>query len=47
MTTDLWIELLARARLAGVHTLESLQELASIRFSKPPRRRIRVVEVRA
>lgn len=47
MTADLWVELMARARLAGVHTLESLTDVASIRFAKPPRRRIHVVEVRA
>ncbi len=47
MTADLWIELLGRARLAGIHTLESLQEYASLRFSRPPRHRIHVVEVRA
>jgi DNA polymerase-3 subunit epsilon len=47
MTADLWIEILGRARLEGVHTLESLCEIAKVGRSKPPRHRIRVVEVRA
>ncbi|MFI5317114.1 MAG: PolC-type DNA polymerase III [Myxococcota bacterium] len=47
MTADLWIELLARARLAGVHTLEALSELAAVGEPKPRRRRVHVVEVRA
>jgi len=46
MTADLWIELVARARLAGVHTLESLREVAGVGDPRPRRRRVRVVEVR-
>lgn len=46
MTTDLWIELLARARLGGVHTLERLRKLAQVKATppKPARSRVRVVE---
>jgi DNA polymerase III subunit epsilon len=47
MTADLWRELLGRARLEGMHTLESLSAVAAAGRSKPPRRRIHVVEVRA
>lgn len=47
MTADLWIELQARARIEGIHTLESLSELAAVGQSKPARRRVHVVEVRA
>lgn len=47
MTADLWLEILGRARLEGLHTLEALQAVAGVGKSKPPRRRIHVVEVRA
>jgi len=47
MTADLWIELQARARLEGLHTLESLREVAAVGDPKPARRRVHVVEVRA
>jgi DNA polymerase III epsilon subunit-like protein len=47
MTADLWIELQARARIEGIHTLESLSEIAAVGQSKPARRRVHVVEVRA
>jgi DNA polymerase-3 subunit epsilon len=45
MTADLWIELCGRARLAGVHTLESLRAQAEVKTGRAPRSRIRVVEV--
>jgi DNA polymerase-3 subunit epsilon len=38
MTADLWLELIERARLAGVHTLESLRLLSEV---GPPRRQAR------
>jgi len=44
MTADLWIELLARARLAGVHTLEKLRKVAEVKTTPPARSRVRVVE---
>jgi len=47
MTADLWIELLGRARLEGVHTLESLRAQAEVKTGRAPRSRIRVVEVPA
>jgi DNA polymerase-3 subunit epsilon len=47
MTADLWLELVGRARLEGIHTLESLARMAGVGAPKPPRRRIHVVEVRA
>ena len=47
MTADLWCEIVGRARVEGLHTLESLRVVAGIGKSKPPRRRIHVVEVRA
>jgi len=47
MTADLWIELVGRARVEGIHTLESLFALAGLRAPKPARRRIQVVELPA
>jgi DNA polymerase-3 subunit epsilon len=47
MTADLWIELVGRARIHGVHTLESLRAQAEVRTGGAPRSRIRVVEVSA
>ena len=47
MTADLWLELQGRARLAGVHTLESLREIATVGHAKRRRRRVHVVEIRA
>jgi DNA polymerase-3 subunit epsilon len=45
MTADLWLELLARARLAGVHTLEALRKVAEVRTGRAPRARVRVVDL--
>jgi len=47
MTADLWIELVGRARVGGIHTLESLRGIAGLRAPAPARRRIRVVEAHA
>src|SRR5262245_11759168 len=47
MTADLWIELVARARLQGFHTLEALRHVAGVGPSRPRRRRVHVVELRA
>ncbi len=44
MTADLWIELLARARLAGVHTLEKLRGISELASAPAARPRVRVVE---
>lgn len=44
MTADLLIELLARARLGGVHTLEQLRGLAELGSPRASRSRRRVVE---
>lgn len=44
MTADLWIELLARARLGGVHTLEALRKFAELKTTSAKRSRVRVVE---
>jgi len=46
MTADLWLELLGRARVSGVHTLESLRSLAAVGPAKRRRRRVHVVELR-
>ena len=45
MTADLFIELLARARLGGVHTLEKLHELSALGTARATRSRVRVVEI--
>jgi len=45
MTADLWIELVARARLGGVHTLEALQKLAEVKSGAARRTRVRTVEI--
>jgi DNA polymerase-3 subunit epsilon len=47
MTADLWIELVGRARIHGVHTLESLRAQAEVKTGRAPRSRVRVVEVSA
>ena len=47
MTADLWIELVARARLQGFHTLEALRPLAAVGPSRRRRRRVHVVPVTA
>jgi len=44
MTADLWRELCGRARVEGVHTLESMLPLAGLRAPKRARRRVHVVE---
>ena len=44
MTADLFVELLARARLGGVHTLEKLRPLCAVNTARPTRSRVRVVE---
>ncbi len=44
MTADLWIELVARAKLGGVHTLEALRVLAEAKTGAARRSRVRVVE---
>ena len=44
MTADLWIELVARARLGGVHTLEKLRKIAEVKTTPASRSRVRVVE---
>jgi DNA polymerase-3 subunit epsilon len=46
MTADLFVELLARARLAGVHTLERLRKIGELKRTPPARARsrVRVVE---
>jgi hypothetical protein len=44
MTADLFIELLARARLGGVHTLEKLRGLSELKTGRATRSRVRVVE---
>lgn len=45
ITATLWWELLGRARLEEIHTLESLREAAEPRRSRPKRRPRRVVDV--
>jgi DNA polymerase III subunit epsilon len=45
MTADLWLELIARARLAGVHTLEALRKVAEVKTGRAPRARVRVVDL--
>jgi DNA polymerase-3 subunit epsilon len=45
MTADLWLELLARARLAGVHTLEALRKVSEVKTGRAPRSRVRVVDL--
>ncbi|HTO06450.1 MAG TPA: hypothetical protein VMR86_05270, partial [Myxococcota bacterium] len=47
MTADLWLEIVGRARIEGLHTLEALRAVAGLRRSKPRRSRVHVVEVRA
>jgi DNA polymerase III subunit epsilon len=47
MTADLWLEILGRARLEGLHTLEALRSVAGLKRSKPGRSRVHVVELRA
>jgi DNA polymerase-3 subunit epsilon len=47
VTAVLWRELLLRARLHGVHTLEALAELARPRRGRPRRPRRRVVDAAA
>jgi len=47
MTADLWIELVARARLQGFHTLEALRGVAGVGPRRPRRRRVHVVELTA
>ena len=47
MTADLWVELLARARLGGVHTLEDLREISGLKTARSTRSRVRVVEIPA
>jgi len=47
MTADLWVELVARARLQGFHTLEALRGMAGVGPGRPRRRRIHVVPVTA
>lgn len=44
MTADLWIELVARARLGGVHTLEQVRKVAEVKTTPTSRSRVRVVE---
>jgi len=44
MTADLWIELVARAKLGGVHTLEALREVAETKIGGKRRPRVRVAE---
>jgi DNA polymerase-3 subunit epsilon len=44
MTADLFFELLARARLAGVHTLERLRKIGEVKAARATRSRVRVVE---
>lgn len=47
MTADLWIELVARARLGGVHTLEALCGVCEAGTGAKARRpRVRIVETR-
>jgi DNA polymerase-3 subunit epsilon len=45
MTAALWWELLGRARLRGVHTLEGLTDWASPRRGRPRRPPVRTVDV--
>ena len=47
MTADLWREILGRARLEGLHTLESLFAVAGLLRARQQRRRVHVVEVHA
>ena len=47
MTADIWIELVARARLQGFHTLEALGTVASVGRARRRRRRVHVVEMTA
>jgi len=47
MTADLFIELLARARLGGVHTLEDLRAISEVKTTRAARSRVRVVEMPA
>jgi DNA polymerase III subunit epsilon len=47
MTADLWREIVGRARVQGLHTLEALRGVAGLRRSKPRPRRVHVVEIRA
>jgi len=42
MTADLFVELVARARVGGVHTLEGLRKLGELRTTPRARRRSRV-----
>jgi hypothetical protein len=44
MTASLWWELLGRARLEGIHTLEALAALASPRRGAPRRPKIRTLD---
>ncbi|MCP4005717.1 MAG: hypothetical protein GY725_16125 [bacterium] len=47
MTADLWLELLGRCKLQGIHTLEALREVAEVgRHKKKAGKRVRVVHVR-
>ncbi len=43
MTADLWLELLGRSKLSGVHTLEALRANAEVGRTRKSRRRIRMV----
>ena len=47
ITAGLWHELLERGRLKGVHTLEALQEVASVGRTSPGISRVRVVDDRS
>lgn len=46
MTADLLVELLARARQRGVHTLENLRAIGELGTTPAKRSRVRVVETR-
>ncbi len=46
MTADLWYELLGRAKLQGIHTLEALMSVAGVGRTKKARRSVRVVSSR-
>ncbi len=45
MTADLFVELLARARLGGVHTLEKLRGVSELKTAPARRARVHVVEI--